>query len=131
MMTRNSKRRLPVLALIASGCACVASCGPWSRSDPSRITLSGNIELTQVNIAFKTSGRLIALPIEEGTEVRKGMMLALLDVDQLQKQRARDQASLTVTETQLTQQRTAVEYQKASLEAEIEIRRPPAPDAPP
>jgi HlyD family secretion protein len=118
-MSRNPS----VLALVALTSASLASCSLWDRSNGSRITLSGNIELTQVNIAFKVSGKLIDLPIDEGMEVRKGTVLARLDVDQLQKQRARDQAYLNVTETQLIQQRTAIEYQKASLEADVEIRQ--------
>ena len=116
-------RNLSVLALVALTSAGLASCTLWNRSTGGNITLSGNIELTQVNIAFKISGKIIELPIDEGMEVRKGTVLARLDVDQLQKQRARDQASLTVAETQLVQQRTAVEYQKASLEAGIETRQ--------
>ncbi len=49
-------------------------------------------------------------------------MLARLDTDQLQKQRDRDQASVVVAETMLAQQKTAIDYQKASLEADIEAR---------
>ena len=122
-MIRNRKTPIPVLVLVAACGAGVVSCSWWNRANGSRITLSGNIELTQVNIAFKISGKLIDLPIDEGMEVRKGTVLARLDVDQLQKQRARDSAYLNVTETQLVQQRTAIEYQKASLEADVEIRR--------
>lgn len=122
-MIRQRQGTYSMLALIALCGAGHASCSLWNRGNGSTITLSGNLELTQVNIAFKTSGRLVELPIDEGADVRKGMMLARIDVDQLQKQRARDMASLTVAETQLTQQRTAVDYQKASLEADIETRK--------
>ncbi len=122
-MTAANMGRTPVLALILMCGAGHASCGLWNRANGQRITLSGNIELTQVNVAFKTSGKLVELPIDEGVTVQKGMVLGRLDVDQLQKQRARDQASLVVAETQLAQQRTAVEYQEASLEADVETRR--------
>ncbi len=98
-MSRIGSRPQPFLALIALSSAGLASCSLWTRSGNDRITVSGNIELTQVNIAFKTSGRLIDLPIDEGVEVRKGTVLARLDVDQLQKQRARDLTSVTVAET--------------------------------
>jgi HlyD family secretion protein len=102
--------------------AALASCSVWTRNGGDVIQVSGNIELTQVNIAFKTSGRLIELPIDEGSEVRKGTVLARLDVDQLQKQRARDLASVSVAETMSAQQRIAIEFQKASLEADVEAR---------
>ncbi len=121
-MTRNRMRLLPVLAVMALAGAALASCSLWTRNGGNKISLSGNIELTQVNVSFKTSGRLIDLLIDEGVEVRKGMVLARLDTDQLQKQRDRDQASVVVAETMLAQQKTAIDYQKASLEADIEAR---------
>lgn len=120
-MTRNTKGLLAVLVALSG--AGMASCGWWNPGAADRITLSGNMELTQVNLAFKTAGRLTELALEEGAEVRKGMVLARLDVDQLQKQRARDQASVLVAQTQLAQQRIAVEYQRASLEADIAARQ--------
>ncbi len=121
-MTRNRNGSLLVLVLATLAGASSTSCGLWNRQGENTITLSGNIELTQVNIAFKTAGRLIGLPIEEGAEVKKGEVLARLDVEQLEKQRARDLASVTVAETQLAQQKTAVEFQRASLEADLEAR---------
>ncbi|MBP1610606.1 MAG: secretion protein HlyD family protein, partial [Acidobacteria bacterium] len=122
-MKRNGNRLFFILivALIA-GCFS-AGCGLWDKSGDNRISLSGNIELTQVNLAFKTAGKLVDLPIEEGTEVRQGAVIAHLDADQLQKQQAREQASLAVAESQMVQQKTAIQYQKASLEADIEMRQ--------
>jgi len=106
-MKRNGNRLFFILivALIA-GCFS-AGCGLWDKSGDNRISLSGNIELTQVNLAFKTAGKLVDLPIEEGTEVRQGAVIAHLDADQLQKQQAREQASLAVAESQMVQQKTA------------------------
>ncbi len=37
-----------------------------------QIIVSGNIELTEVNIAFKTSGRLIERTVDEGDVRKKG-----------------------------------------------------------
>jgi HlyD family secretion protein len=56
-------------------------------------------------------------------EVRQGATLARLDAAQLQRQRERDMSSLILAETQLTQQKTAVEYQRAALAADIEVRQ--------
>ena len=50
--------------------------------------VSGNIELTEVNIAFKTAGRLIERTVDEGDAVKKGQVIARLDRDQLVAQRA-------------------------------------------
>ena len=58
----------------------------FQRSRPpidERIVVSGNIELNEVNIAFKTAGRLIERSVNEGDPVRAGQIIARLDRDQL------------------------------------------------
>jgi HlyD family secretion protein len=122
-MNLNTNKSILVLALVVAGSILLAGCGLWNKNSGNNITLSGNMELTQINVAFKTPGRLIDLPMEEGVEVRQGTVIARLDVDQLQKQRAREQASLAVAESQMVQHKTSIQYQKASLEADIEIRQ--------
>ncbi len=99
------------------------SCGWWQRGPGDRIRVSGNIELTEVKIAFKVPGRLVELSVEEGAPVRNGTVLARLDAVQLQRQREREQAGLTVAESQLVQLRTSIEYLRAALSAEIELRQ--------
>jgi HlyD family secretion protein len=118
-MKRNPWLAIIGLAALGAG---MFSCGLFKHNASDRITVSGNIELTQVNLAFKIPGRLIELPIEEGTEISRGTVVGRLDPVQLQHQRARDQASLSLAETQLVQQRTSIEYQKASLAADTDAR---------
>jgi HlyD family secretion protein len=66
-----------------------------------RIVVSGNIELAQVDIAFKTSGRLIERTVNEGDAVQKGMVIARLDREQLLHQRDTATAALATAEAQL------------------------------
>lgn len=87
-----------------------------------RIRLSGNIELTEVNIAFKTAGKLIERAVDEGDPVTKGQVVARLDRDQLLRQRERDQAALASAISQLAQAETAVAWQKQTLEADLAQR---------
>lgn len=95
----------------------------WMDQGPTGgVQISGNIELTEVKIAFKTSGRLIELTVDEGDTVRRGMVIARLDAEQLRRQREREEATLKVAHSQVEQLRTAIEYQKATLEGEIEAR---------
>jgi len=119
----KQNRRLAWCGLIALAAGAVAGCGWWRKDAGSSILLSGNIELTQVNVAFKISGKLIELPIEEGAAVRKGMVLARLDPLQLQRQRERDHASQLAAESQLVQLKTSIQQQTASLAAETELRQ--------
>ena len=57
--------------------------GRRERRRSNRIMVSGNIELTEVNIAFKTPGRLVERTVDEGDAVKKGQVVARLDRDQL------------------------------------------------
>jgi HlyD family secretion protein len=109
--------------VLALGILGVTSCSLWNGGDKNKIFISGNIEFTQAHIAFKTSGKLIDFPIEEGDAVRADTILARLDMQQQEKQLAREQAALAVAETSLAQHRTGIEYLKASLEADILARK--------
>lgn len=86
------------------------------------IVLSGNIELTQVNIAFKTAGRLVERSLNEGDEVRQGMVVAKLDREQLVRQRERERANLTMSEALLAEAKTAANWQRQMLQADLEER---------
>ena len=88
-----------------------------------RILISGNIEMTDVNIAFKTAGKLVERTVDEGDGVKKGQVLARLDRDQLLRQREREEAGLKSAESQRAQAVTAVSWQRESLAADIEQRR--------
>jgi len=118
------KKRILILVVIlaAAGAAVYAFRG--SNQPPSdRLIVSGNIELTEVNIAFKTSGRLMERTVDEGDNVKKGQIIARLDRDQLAAQRERETAAVASSEAQLVQARTAADWQRATLAADIETRR--------
>ena len=95
----------------------------WIGGRPETIALSGNIELTQVDVAFKIPGKLIERAVDEGEAVSKGMVLARLDAEQTKRRREREQAGRRAAESQLRQTVTAVQYQKETVEAEIELRQ--------
>ena len=111
-----------ILILAAAGAAVYAFRGS-GREPSNRIVVSGNIELNEVNIAFKTAGRLIERTVDEGDAVKKGQVIARLDRDQLLAQQNRETAGLQSTEAQLAQARTALEWQRATLAADLDQRR--------
>lgn len=49
------------------------------KTDPGHITVSGNIEATDVQLGFKIPGRLAECLVEEGDTVPKGAVLARLE----------------------------------------------------
>ncbi|MCU1237144.1 MAG: secretion protein HlyD family protein [Candidatus Solibacter sp.] len=114
-----------ILILVAVAIAAVAAYAlrGKGKTPDNRLLISGNIELDEVNIAFKTAGRLTERAVDEGDSVKKGQVVARLDRDQLLAQRDREQAGLASSESQLVQAHTAVELQRASLAADIETRQ--------
>jgi HlyD family secretion protein len=117
------KRIVLILLFLAVATAGVYAYRGMNRQPENRIVVSGNIELTEVNIAFKTSGRLIERNVDEGDSVKKGQVIARLDRDQLLAQRDAQAATLSSSGTQLEQARTSLAWQKASLAADIEQRK--------
>jgi HlyD family secretion protein len=97
--------------------------GQVGRKPANSIQVSGNIELTEVNIAFKTSGRLIERTVDEGDAVKKGQVIARLDRDQLLAQRDRETAGLNSAIAQLAQAETSLAWQKENLAADVEQRK--------
>jgi HlyD family secretion protein len=117
------KRLIPILILLVVGAGALIAFRGTRRAPDNRLIVSGNIELTEVNIAFKTAGRLIERAVDEGDAVKHGQIVARLDRDQLLAQRAREAAGLQSAESQLAQAESSLEWQKANMAADIEQRR--------
>ncbi|MGE5488720.1 MAG: HlyD family secretion protein [bacterium] len=116
------KKAIPVAATIA---AAIIGYGVyrWIRGGgDGAIRVSGNIELTEVDISFKLPGKLVERPVDEGDAVKRGMLLAKLDQEQLMAQRDRAKAALEAAESLRDQVATSVELQRETLEAQIQQR---------
>src|SRR5713226_2885349 len=109
-----SKSTIVIIALVGLGAAGALAFRGFRAAPDNRIRISGNIELTQVNIAFKVSGKLIERAVDEGDTVKKGQILARLDREQSLRQRDREVAALAQTQSQLAQASTTVEWTKQS-----------------
>ncbi|MCZ2151317.1 MAG: HlyD family efflux transporter periplasmic adaptor subunit [Bryobacterales bacterium] len=120
---KKSARIALVIAVIAAVGAGLVRAGFFSREDPNVIRLSGNLELTQVDMSFKMSGRLVTLHAEEGSQVAKGALIARIDQASTLRQKEREQAGLESARAQLTQSLTAVRLQKANLEGDLRLKR--------
>jgi HlyD family secretion protein len=118
------KKRLPILLLLAA-----AGGGYWywtkqqAKANEHHILVSGNLELTQVDMSFKTAGRIVELAVREGDWVKKGQLIARLDAAQLDHQRARDEAAVSTAQSQYEQLQTSIEYQQATIDSDIATRR--------
>jgi HlyD family secretion protein len=119
------KKRILALVIVAlaAAAAYLYLSKQTEEKSKKRIMVSGNIELTEVNIAFKTSGRLLERTVDEGDQVKKGQVIARLDHDQLSAQRNREEAALQSVTAQLAQAETSLAWQKENLAADLQQRK--------
>jgi HlyD family secretion protein len=102
------------LAVLLSGC---------SRTPSDRVHVSGNIELTEVDMSFKTAGRLVERRFDEGDTLKKGDIVAELDRDQLSQQKDRDVAAVASADSQYQQLQTSIAMQRETLAGDIAARK--------
>jgi HlyD family secretion protein len=118
------KKRRAVLMLVVLA----AAGGAWywysgRMKTTNNILVSGNLELTQVDLSFKTAGRMTELTVREGQFVKRGDLIAKLDSAQLEQQLLRDQAAVQSAQSSLQQLQTSIEYQAATIDSDISTRR--------
>ncbi|MEW6067120.1 MAG: efflux RND transporter periplasmic adaptor subunit [Nitrospirota bacterium] len=65
--------------------------------DEGAIIVSGNVEVTEINIGFKITGRITGLFVAEGQKVNKGDKLAMLDNVELESHLTQNRAYLSET----------------------------------
>jgi HlyD family secretion protein len=117
------KKLILIVLLVAVAGAGVYAWRGSSHGAINALKISGNIELTEVSIGFKTAGRLIERTVDEGDSVKKGQIVARLDRDQLTAQRDREAAGEQSSIDQLAQAETSLEWQKDTLAADVEQKR--------
>lgn len=117
-----NRKLIPVI-LVVTAAAAYGIYRWWDGQDANTIRLSGNIELTEVNISFKLPGKLIERAADEGDRIRKGQIVARLDQEQLIGQRDRAQAGIAAAESNRAQTVTSISWQRETLEGQIEQSR--------
>ncbi len=97
------KRLIPLLLLLAVGGAVVYFHPQWYRhAAPANVLkASGNIEAHESLVSFKVTGRIIALPVDEGMTLKSGDLVARLDSDDYRQQLGVDDAALRSRSRQL------------------------------
>lgn len=113
------KKILPIVIVLALAAALFYRFVWSEQEEPDELVISGNIEMTEVDIAFKTPGKLEALLVEEGDEVQAGDVIARLDRQQLEQQRTRALAVIDSARSALEQTRAAIRYQRENVASSI------------
>lgn len=79
------------------------SCRRGSSSASGELVLSGNLEVNDAQLGFKTAGRLVERAVSEGDHVTAGQLVARLDDAEQRAQLALRQAELAATEAALAE----------------------------
>jgi HlyD family secretion protein len=119
-MPRKVRRLLPIIIIIAA--AAFGGYRWWvgqAEAQPSGLGASGTIEATDVSISAETSGRVMAVPVDEGDSVKAGQTLVRLDDTLLQAQRRQAAASLAAAQGS----QTAAEANQAAAQAQLDLAR--------
>ncbi len=84
---------IPVFAAVAAGVW-------WYRhheaTPPTELTLHGNVDIRQVELAFNANGRIDRILAREGDRVKQGQVLATLDTERLRRTQVQSEAQVAV-----------------------------------
>ena len=112
---------LVVVALVG-----LAAIGLWalSRREPraAGLTVTGTIEARDVDLSSKTTTRIVAIRVEEGSRVRRGELVIQLDDAELAAEVARLEAGVRVAQAQL-RDLTAGARKEEIAEARAQVAR--------
>jgi HlyD family secretion protein len=118
--------RPPRPVLVAGAVALVAALtlAGWSwwrsRLDASGVLqASGRIEVTEVNVSSKVTGRVTALHVDEGSDVKAGQLIAELEGEELEAQLRQAKAALQSAEARLLQARITLEVEPTTVRTQI------------
>lgn len=91
------KRKIILIVVVLLAVACIAGGWLYYRNrgiSENKVFVSGNIEATEVDLSFRIAGQITMLDLEEGTRVKKNAIVAQLDTDTLEAQRASAKAEI-------------------------------------
>ena len=131
--TSHPKRaaRVATTLLLAALAALPAACVRKNGARPGELVLSGNIEVTDAQLGFKTPGRVAERLVSEGQRVTAGQLIARLDDSEQVQELALRRAELAAAQAGLAeleagsrpQEIAAVEATLRSVEAERDRAR--------
>lgn len=93
---------LLALAALGGGGFWLIRSSPWAATPSvADLTAYGNVEIREVNLAFRVGGRVASLAVDEGDAVTPGQVLAQMDPEPLQRQLAAAQARVGAAQAEL------------------------------
>lgn len=100
-MTRRRLIFLGLLAAVVVGAIVTRGFGLFGRDADSALTLHGNVDIREVDLAFRIGGRIADIMIDEGEKVRAGDVLATLDTATIESRIGEADAQVAQARSQL------------------------------
>jgi HlyD family secretion protein len=116
----RAARRASTLLLVGALSLLANGCHRQQRAHKGELTLSGNIEVVDAQLAFKLPGRVAERRVSEGERVTQGQLVARLDDSEQAQELALRRAELAATEAMLAELEAGSRPQEiASAEAAL------------
>jgi len=116
----KKKELIPLLILLVAGGTLLYYFFLYpSEDEGTDIPVSGNIEVTTVEVSFKIPGKIERLAVEEGDRVKEGQLIASLEHRDLTAQKVRAEAALESAQSRVPTLRKSIELQDQSTLEEI------------
>lgn len=119
-MKSHIRKIIPVVILIGF-IAALAVMKPWGSEGSTSLLLYGNVDVRQVQLAFRTGGRLQDMLVDEGDQVETGDVLARLDPELAEEALAVADANLAQAMAQLASVRSGARPQEIA-QAQARVR---------
>jgi HlyD family secretion protein len=120
---KKKKIIIPILLILAAAAA-VLIFRNRQAPDPNVIRVSGNIEVTDVEVSFKIAGRVEERLVSEGQEVKAGQLVARLDSSDLAREIAQRRAQSAAAQSALAELKAGSRPEEiAQAEAALERAR--------
>lgn len=119
-MSSIVRKSLVIVALLAIG-GTLAVMRPWEGEDGPSDLLFGNVDIREVQLAFRTTGRLETMAAEEGDIVAPGDVLATLDPEPAEEALAVAAANVAQASAQLASLRAGARPQEIA-QAQAQVR---------
>lgn len=92
----------------------------WTRPPADRITVTGVVDATEVDVSSKLPGKLAVVRVDEGSSVRAGEVVARVDDPQLREHVAAARATLAMMRTHTPQAQVSLALQRAETQTQVD-----------
>jgi len=123
----NRKALIPIAAVLVVSIVLIVTCR--SGRNERILSLSGNIEVVQLDVSFRVPGKVLERPVDEGFVVQEGQLIARLDAQDLEQQVALQRAAeatsrAALAELQAGSRKEEIESSKATFDqADADLKR--------